>query len=180
MLRRSALLLLLPFAAPLAGCSHAPETVVHFSAPSPGAWTVRDHTGARLCALPCRVELEEKDSVVLARDNGTQFVVLQETLGPGAFDGTVKKHEEPSDKALVLRAFSDALVAAGGALLAERSESERDRDHERDHRRHHNHLAAGIVLTGLGTVGALASTSIHGPSHDELWLTKTASAAPEP
>jgi len=146
----------------LAGCAHSPETVVSFSVQSPGSWTVRDHTGRQLCALPCRVDLDEKESVVLARDSGPQFVVNQENLGPGLFDGAIRLREEPSSGAIALRAISDALVAAGGAMIETR------RDHG---------VASGIVLTGLGAAGVLASSAIHGTKHEELWLTKMASSA---
>jgi hypothetical protein len=147
----------------LVGCTHSPETVVHLTAPSSAHWTVRDAKGAPLCALPCTVELDTDESVVVAREGGTQFVVQQEHLGAGAWTGDVRLREEPTAAALALGAFSGALATAGATLIDTRRQ---------------DRLAAGVVLAGLGTAGVLASTAWPGTKREELWLQRTAKAAP--
>jgi hypothetical protein len=142
------------------GCAHRPETVVRVSAPSPEAWTVRNVKGTRLCTLPCRVELDAHDTVVVARDGGRQFMLNQENLGTGAFEATVRTREEPSESAEAVRAFSSALVDAGGVLIDRRRE------------------AAGIALSGLGTAGILIASAMRRHRVEELWVTKM-SAKPE-
>ena len=143
----------------LLGCSRSPETVVHFAPPQgAGTWEVRDPAGARLCAPPCTVGLDAHDSVVLARRGGTLFVVQQDALGPGAFHGDVRVRYEQRPGALAVEAFSGALLSAGVYLLNAR----------RDDR-----VAAGIVLSGLGTAGLLASNA-WSVAHEELWIQRSA------
>jgi hypothetical protein len=143
----------------LGGCTHAPDTVVHLSAPS-GAWAVRDSSGARLCSLPCKVELDADESVVVAREGGgQQFVVEQQHLGKGSWMGTVRVRKEMGAGALAVQAFSEALMAAGTTLI---------------HSRREDKVAPGLVLTGLGTAGMLASNAMPGKPYEELWLTRTA------
>jgi len=154
MLHRS--LVLAPLLALLAGCAHRPETVVHLSAPAGGAWTVNDRSGASICVLPCRVELEEDEAVTIVRPGGKAFVVQQQSLGPGTWNGSVRVREEPSAGARAVEAFSGALFHAGGTMV----ESRRER-------------AAGIVLAGLGTVGLLAASALPVRRHEELWLERT-------
>ena len=140
----------------LGGCAHSPETTVHLAAPSGGSWVVRDHTGARMCSLPCRVGMDERDTVVVARENGSQeFVLHQETMGKGAWSGTVRVREEQSGGALAIAAFSGALVTAGTTLASDR----------RDDR-----MTAGVVLTGLGAVGVLIANAMPSKRREELWL----------
>jgi hypothetical protein len=157
-MRRNFLLawLPIPLLAALSGCSHSPDTVVHLSAPTGGSWVVRDHTGLRMCSLPCRVGLDEHDTVVVARENGGQeFVLHQEAMGKGSWSGTVRVREVQTSGAIAVAAFSGALVAAGTNMVASR----------RDDR-----MTAGIVLTGLGAVGALIADAMPGTRREELWL----------
>jgi hypothetical protein len=143
----------------VSGCAHRPETVVRVSAPSPEAWTVRDVKGTRLCTLPCKVELDSHDTIVVARDGGKQFVLNQENLGAGAFEATVRAREEPSESAEAVRAFSTALVDAGGVLIDRRRET------------------AGIALSGLGTAGILVASAMRRHRVEELWVTKMSAKA---
>jgi hypothetical protein len=153
----------------LVGCTHAPETVVHLSAPSGGAWSVRNHEGARLCSLPCRVELETNQAVVVGRDHSTgstsemggaqEFVVHQESLGAGFWSGSVRVRREPSAGAIAMHAVSSSLLLAGNTLVDSRRE---------------DRVTAGIVLSGLGTVGMLASSAWPGKPREELWLERMA------
>src|SRR5262245_61629401 len=103
MMRRSSVLFAVTVVGLLsAGCTHSPDTVVHLSAPtSSSQWVVRDHTGARMCSLPCRVGLDENDTVVVARENGRQeFVLHQEAMGKGSWSGTIRTREVESEGAL--------------------------------------------------------------------------------
>lgn len=159
MLRRS--LASLVVASGLVGCSHAPDTVVHFSAPaSSRAWTVREPRGASICTLPCSIELEEHETVVVHTDAGRQFVLSQDNLGKGVFSGSVRVRKEPGAGALAVQAFSSALVRAGAVMAS---------DDRRDDR-----VAAGIVLGGIGTAGVLASEALPGKTVEELWVEKIA------
>jgi hypothetical protein len=153
-LRSSCVVLLAAVA--LAGCTHAPETQVHLSAPHGGSWIVRDHTGARLCSLPCRVGLDEHDTVVVAREAGGQeFVLHQETLGKGSWSGTVRARQDPDSGAHAVAIFSGALMTAGTTMV----ESRRD-----------DRMTAGVVLTGLGAVGMLVANALPTKTREELWL----------
>jgi hypothetical protein len=134
--------------------------VVHLSAPAGGAWVVRDHTGERLCSLPCKVDLDSNEAVVIARDNGTQqFVIHQENLGAGAWSGAVRARHEPSASALAVQALSTAMTTAGTTLLQTKRE---------------DRIGAGLVLSGLGAVGILASNAFPTRAHEELWLERMA------
>jgi hypothetical protein len=156
MLRSAALLVGLS----VVGCARSPETVVHFAAPSSAeAWEVREPAGTRLCALPCTVGLDAHDAVVLARRDGTLFVVQQDHLGPGAWSGAVRVRYERRPGALALEAFSGALVNAGAVLLSARND---------------DRVVAGFLLSGLGTAGLFASGASPGTPHEELWLQRTA------
>lgn len=155
MVRRIALL----FALALLGCSHS-QTVVHLSAPVGGAWSVNDTSGARLCALPCRVELDADEAVVVTRDGSTrQFVVQQRSIGAGTWNGSIRWREEPSDGALAVRAFSTSLVNAGSAIMETRKDSR---------------IAAAVVLSGLGALGMAAASALPSRRHEELWLERAA------
>ncbi|MDF2697919.1 MAG: hypothetical protein K0S65_6302 [Labilithrix sp.] len=138
----------------LGGCAHTPETRLHLAAPSSGTWVARDPSGARLCSLPCTVDLDEKESVVVAREGGQAFLVHQESLGAGTWSGSVRTRRELGAGALALQTFSGALVNAGTTMLQGRRE---------------DRTAAGIVLTGLGSAGMLASEAL-GKPREELWL----------
>jgi hypothetical protein len=142
----------------LAACSHSPDTVVHFAAPGTG-WEVHEAAGAHLCSLPCVVGMDAHQIVVLSRDDGTRFVVAQDSLGPGGFTAQVRVRTEPRPGALAVRAFSNALMFAGAAVLGSEGE---------------NRLAAGLVLSGLGTAGMLASDAWPRTTHEELWVQRTA------
>jgi len=142
------------------GCARSPETVVNFAAPAaPSTWEVREPAGARLCSLPCTVGLDAHDSVVLAARDGTQFVVQQDSLGPGTFSGAVRVRYEQRPAAAAVEAFSGALMSAGATLLAARRE---------------DRLAAGLVLSGIGTLGLIATSAWTGTPREELWLQRTA------
>jgi hypothetical protein len=145
----------LALALSMAACSHSPDTVVHFAAPSSG-WEVREAAGARLCSLPCVVGMDEHQTVVLARADGTRFLVSQDSLGPGTFDAAVRVHTEPRPGALAIRALSGALIFAGTSVMRE------------------DRVAAGLFLTGLGTAGMLASDALPGDTREELWVQRTA------
>src|SRR5690606_29505751 len=90
----------------LFGCAHAPETVVHISAPSGGAWTVREPSGAPICTLPCSVELDDQETVVLHHPRGRQLVLHQASLGKGVWNGSIRVRREPGTGALAMQAFS--------------------------------------------------------------------------
>jgi hypothetical protein len=149
----------------LAGCAHTPETVVHLSAPASAngqgaAWAVRNHEGVRLCVLPCKVELDPNEAVVVSRDGGAQaFVVHQETLGAGSWSGTVRVRHEPTAGALVLRELSSTLARAGASLVDARTD---------------DRVTAGVVLAGLGAVGMIASVAWPGTAREELFLERVA------
>lgn len=147
----------------LAGCAHHPETTVQLAAPTAGSWVVRDTKGERLCALPCKVELDSNESVVVSREGGSKnaqaFVVEQSSLGRGTWTGAVHTWREPSTGALALRAFSGALFRAGDSFI--------DSHPHRDGK-----VATGLVLTGLGAGFALASDAFKGDAHEELRLQK--------
>jgi hypothetical protein len=145
----------------LAGCGHCPETVVHLTAPTSGSWVVRDHSGARLCALPCTVELETNETVVVGHDGGrgTSFIVHQENLGTGTWSGAIRVQKEQGAGAIALAALSGALVNAGTSLIQTR----------RDER-----MATGIVLSGIGTAGMFVSDALPGKTREELWLDRMA------
>ena len=144
-----------------AGCGHRPETIVHLTAPKTGSWTVRDHSGARLCALPCAVELEPKETIVVAHDGGrgTSFVIHQESLGTGTWSGAIRVRKEQSSGAAALATLSSAIFNAGTSMIQTR---------------HDDRMAAGIVLSGIGTVGMFASDALPGKTHEELWLDRMA------
>jgi len=153
--RRIALL----FSLALFGCSH-PKTVVHLSAPVGGAWSVRDANGNRLCPLPCKVELDSGETIVVAREGGSrQFVVEERSIGAGTWNGVIRWREEPSDGALAVRSFSTSLVNAGNAMIETR---------------HEDRIAAGVVLAGLGAIGVAASHALPKRRHEELWLERAA------
>jgi len=154
MLARAALVL--PFVA--VACAHSPETVVHFSAADRAAWEARDAEGNELCSLPCTVELDARDTVTVVRSDGaTQFVVHQENLGPGAFSGLVRVRRDRTRGSLAAQVLSGALVGAGTVL-----QSSDDDDH----------VAAGILLSGLGAA-ALAASDAARPRREELWVERT-------
>lgn len=133
---------------------------MHLHAPVGGAWSVKDSSGARLCALPCKVELDSDESIVIAREGGTrQFVLQQRSLGAGTWNGSIRWREEPSDGALAVRAFSTSLVNAGNAMI----ETRRD-----------DRIAAGVVLSGLGALGMAAASAMPSRRHEELWLERAA------
>jgi hypothetical protein len=141
----------------LAACSHSPDTVVQFAAPSTG-WEVRETTGNLLCAVPCVVGMDAHHIVVLAHDDGTRFVVAQDSLGAGTFSAAVHVRTEARPGALAVRAFAGALVFAGASVL--RGEGE-------------DRLTAGLILSGLGTAGLLASDAWPRAAHEELWVQRT-------
>jgi hypothetical protein len=148
----------------LLGCAHTPETVVHLSAPTTmsqaSPWAVRNHEGVRLCSLPCKVELDPNEAVVVAREGGGQaFVVHQESLGKGSWNGTVRVRHEPTAGALVLRELSSTLATAGASLADSRSD---------------DRITAGVVLAGLGAVGMIASAAWPGKAREELFLERMA------
>jgi hypothetical protein len=149
-------LALAPVLALIAGCAHRPETVVHLSAPGGGAWTVHDRTGASICVLPCRVELDEDEAVTVVRPGAEPFVVQQQSLGRGTWNGFVRVHEEPGAGARAVQALSGMLLHAGGTMLEDRRER-----------------VGGVVLAGLGTVGLLAASALPSKKREELWLERT-------
>src|SRR5687768_7934574 len=160
-LRASSVLLLLALGSLALGCTHTPETQVHLSAPNGGRWIVRDHAGARMCSLPCRVGLEERDTVVVAREAGGQeFVLHQEALGKGSWSGTVRARQDPDSGAHAVALFSGARMTAGTTLV----------DSRRDDR-----MTAGVVLTGLGAVGMLVANALPTKTREELWLERMSS-----
>lgn len=140
---------------PLLACAHTPETTLHLAAPAHGAWTARDVAGAPLCTLPCTIPLETKDSIIVARAGGPEFVVQQQSLGAGIFSGFVREQREPSAGARALEALSGVLVGAGTTMVQ---------------RSAHDRPAAGIILASIGTLGMLASDALPKKSHEELWL----------
>lgn len=131
------------------GC--AAPTTVHLSAP--GAWTAKKVDGATVCALPCTVSLDDRDTVVVGRTGGggSEFLVQQSQLGPGTFSAFVHTREEKGTGARVLEALSSAALAIGS--------KERDR-------------SAGLVLTGVGAAGLLVSDALPKRGREELWLQK--------
>jgi hypothetical protein len=143
----------------LVGCARGPDTIVHLSAPPGGAWTAREPDGAPVCTLPCSVELEERETLIVHHARGKQFLLRQETLGRGVFSGSIRVRREPGVGALVVQAVSGALVTAGATMI----------DDRRDH------AVAGFVLTGIGAAGLLASERMRGSAIEELWLEKIAS-----
>jgi hypothetical protein len=173
--------LLVAVTSTLAGCAHRPETVVHLTAPTTGGggggWVVRDHTGARLCALPCTVELETNQTVVVDRERSREgsgsntFIVHQESLGAGTWSGAIHVRKEPSAGALALAAFSGALVTAGTDLASRPGNVE-------GNGRRGDRVATGLVLAGLGSAGLLASDALPGKSRPELWLDRMATTTP--
>jgi hypothetical protein len=109
--------------------------------------------------LPCRVELDESESVSVVRSGGkTRFVVRQEQLGEGTFSGSVRTRHERRRGALAARVFAAALSGAGSAL----AESD-DRDH----------VAAGVFLSGVGAA-ARAAIDAARREREELWVERTA------
>ena len=150
--------ILVALAAGLVGCTHSPDTMVHFAAPGEGGWEVREPAGARLCTLPCSVGLDAHQSVVVTRGDMTQFVVQQDSVGPGVWSGVVRVRYTPKPGALAVQAFSGALVSAGATLL----------DAHREDR-----VGEGVLLSALGTAGLLVSGAWPGTPHEELWLART-------
>jgi hypothetical protein len=141
------------------GCARSPDTVVHFSAPSGASWEVRQADGALLCALPCSVELDEKESVSVRRSDGrTRFVVHQEQLGEGSFSGSIHTGPKPTRGVVAARALAAALSGAGSALV------------ETDDAKY---VGAGVLLTGVGAA-ARAAIDTWRPEHDELWVQRSA------
>jgi hypothetical protein len=135
-----------------------PDTVVHLSS-NDARWHARDAEGELLCVLPCKLELDEHESVTVVRSDGkTQFVLRQDELGEGEFSGTVRVRRKQSRGALAGRVFAAALTGAGNALA--RSEDERQQ-------------AAGVFLAGVGAA-ALAASDIAERDRHELWVERTA------
>lgn len=155
MVRRCAVVVLASSA--LFACSH-PDTVVHLTAPS-GAYTVREPNGSPVCSLPCSIELDEHETVIVHHEGGRQFIVSQDALGKGVWTGSVRMRKEPGVGALIVRALAGSLVDTGTHMIDSR---------------HRTHAAAGFVLTGIGTAGLLASERMGGRSTEELWLEKIA------
>jgi hypothetical protein len=142
------------------GCAHSPDTVVHFSAPPGASWEVRQPDGAVLCALPCSVELDEKESVTVLRSDGrTRFVVHQEHLGEGSFSGSVHAAPKPTRGIVAARALAGALAGAGSALV----ETEDAK-----------YVGAGVILTSVGAA-ARAAIDTWRPEREELWVQPSAS-----
>jgi len=140
------------------GCAHSPETVMHLSAPQNTRWEVRDADGAHLCWLPCNVELEEQESVTVVRSDGrTRFVVRQEHLGRGDFSASVHAERKHTTGTVVARVLGEALSGAGSALAQSDDEE---------------HVAAGVILSGLGAA-ARAASDVARPERDELWVQRT-------
>jgi hypothetical protein len=142
------------------GCAHAPDTVVHFSAPHGASWEVREANGALLCSLPCSVELDENQAVSVLRSDGrTRFVVHQEQLGEGVFSGSVQARREQTRGIVAARALASALSGAGSALVEAEDAKQ---------------VAAGVVLSGVGAA-ARAMIDSWRPVREELWVQRSAS-----
>jgi hypothetical protein len=142
------------------GCAHSPDTVVHFSAPPGASWEVRQPDRGILCALPCSVELDEKESVTVLRSDGrTRFVVHQEQLGEGSFSGSVQAGPKPTRGIAAARALAAALAGAGSALV------------ETDDAKY---VGAGVILTSVGAA-ARAAIDTWCPEREELWVQRSAS-----
>jgi hypothetical protein len=138
-------------------CSR-PDTVVHLSS-NDARWHARGAEGELLCTLPCKLELDEHESVTVVRSDGkTQFVLRQDDLGEGEFSGTVRVRRRQSRGALAGRVFAAALTGAGNAL----ADSENDK-----------HRAAGVFLAGVGAAARAASDIAERDRH-ELWVERTA------
>jgi hypothetical protein len=73
--------------------------------------------------------------------------------------GAIRTKKEPSTGALVVAAISNALMASGTQLLETQREDRR---------------TAGIVLTGIGAAGVLASDALPGAKREELRLEQIA------
>ena len=141
----------------LAGCAGA-DTVVHVSAPHDARWEVRDASGERLCALPCSVELDDDETVSIARaGGGTRFLVRQRDLGEGDFSASVRVERRHTRGALAARAFAAALAGAGSVLVESEERGE---------------VAAGLFLSGMGAVARIASDEALA-EHEELWVERT-------
>ena len=152
--RLTVLLLLTLFAA---ACAR-PDTVVHVSAPHEARWEVRDREGTRLCSLPCRVELEEGETVVVIQPKGrTQFVVRQQDLGEGEFSAWIRVRREDTRGTLAGRVIAAALAGAGSVL-----EEAGDTDYR----------AAGVFLSGVGAAARAASDAAR-RKRLELWVEPT-------
>src|SRR5688572_22498636 len=132
-------LALLGIIAGAAGCAHHPDTVVHLSAPTTAGWTVREARGAHVCTLPCSVELDEHETLVVHHAAGKQFILDQDALGKGVWSGAVTRRKEPGRGAIFLEALSTALTATG-AKMATTDRGDR--------------ATAGIVLVGVGAAGS--------------------------
>ena len=145
-----------------AGCAHTPETVVHLAAPTTAGWSVREPRGAHVCSLPCSVELDEHETLVVHHAAGKQFVLDQQALGKGVWSGSVRPRKELGRGALVLQSLSQAIAAVGVKIATARSE---------------DRATAGIVLAGVGAAGAALADALPGKTVDELHLEKVASEA---
>lgn len=151
---------LLPALAVLAAGCASPQTVVHLSAPHETPWEARDAEGQHLCALPCTVELDEREAVTVARADGrTEFVLHQETLGPGAFSGAVRIRRDQTPGAVAVQLVSAALGGAGAALATAHDD---------------NRAAAGAVLSGVGAAALAASDALRA-QREELWVERSSS-----
>ena len=90
-------------------------------------------------------------------DGRTQFVVQQQTLGPGDFSGTVRVRRDQARGAIAVEVIAGALAGAGAALV--RSDDD-------------DHQVAGILLSGVGAA-ALAASDAARAKHEELWVQRT-------
>lgn len=140
-------------------CAHSPNTVVHFSAPHDTSWEVRDPDGARLCSLPCTVELDERESVTVARADGkSEFLLRQERLGEGSFSASVHVRYQDTRGTRAARVFAAALSGAGSELA--KSDDEK-------------HAKVALVLSTAGAAIRAASDAAE-IERDELWVERSA------
>jgi hypothetical protein len=141
------------------GCAHTPDTVVHLSAAESAGWSVREPRGAHVCSLPCSVELDDHETLIVHHAAGKQFVLDQQALGKGVWNGSVRHRRDLARGAEVLQSLSNAIAAAGAKIATTRSD---------------DRALAGVVLVGVGTAGAALAEALPGKPVDELHLEKIA------
>jgi hypothetical protein len=142
-----------------AGCAHHPDTVVHLSAPRTAGWSVREARGAYVCTLPCSVELDEHETLVVHHSAGKQFILDQDALGKGVWSGAVTPRKDPGRGAIFLEALSTALTTAGARMATAHGE---------------DRATAGIVLVAVGAAGSALADALPGRTTEELRLEKIA------
>jgi hypothetical protein len=141
------------------GCAHRAETVVHLSAPNAAGWTVREPRGAEVCTLPCSVELDDHETLIVHHSAGKQFVIEQDTLGKGVWSGSVRPRKELGRGAIFLQTLSTAVGMAGERMTTSRDDGR---------------AATGIVLVAAGAAGVALADALPGKTVEELRLEKIA------